>query len=417
MKNLARKLIILSLLLSGTQVICLPIVNLSIFQITLIVAGIVSLIAVVHMRYIKRGRYLSFTILWTLRSFLAFNTSIYLSWAKSYMLLGLMSSMLIFLIPCLFDMSDITMFEKSLIRSQYITILFSIYSFYMFYYKGGIPNHVSLVGGMYIDLDTDTLSRAQAASQVRLTLPYATPPVLSIVMGMCIIILLFDKKLFSKIIRYVLLICYSVILVLTGSRTGIIGLVIVIMIIGISNWLNGKKISKKIMLLIPMISIGIAIFIIKGSSIEYIHKLFHRFSSVSINTLMFDRHFLVPLDGILIWIKSVKNFIFGIGFGSSYYMKGAHTYLPPYFLNSFITLIVERGIMGVILVIFLVRLGFRLYKHRNRMTSGEKAVVYALITGFISCIFYEGLNCYFLIYLIAIAFIIDKEISRTTFNN
>lgn len=72
----------------------------------------------------------------------------------------------------------------------------------MFYTNGGVPNHLDLFGGFYIDLDDDTLTRGQAASLLRLMLPYSTPPVLSLVMAMCVIMLLSNKDLYSKIMRY-----------------------------------------------------------------------------------------------------------------------------------------------------------------------------------------------------------------------
>ena len=168
MKKIAKKLIILSILLSGTQIVCLPIINLSIYQISLIISIFMSVIAIISEQiYIPKGKYLLFCLLYFISSLLAWRISINPEWAKSYCLLGLLTTSLIFVIPILFEQNDVLMLQRALIRSQYIVFPFSVYSFYMFYFRGGLPSNISLFGGMYIALDADTIRRAQVSSRLR----------------------------------------------------------------------------------------------------------------------------------------------------------------------------------------------------------------------------------------------------------
>lgn len=408
MNNVARKSILVTILLSGTQVISLPFISLTIFQIAIIISTIIC-IGGLSSRKSSKGRFISFSVIWGMSSILAWLTSINSSWANSYVLLGLMTSTLLFMIPYYFTISDLGILEKTLIRSQYIVIPFAIYSFYMFYNIGGLPSCIDLPGGLFILLDDEALLRGQAASQLRLMLPYATPPVLSLVMGMCITILLFNKSLYGKNVRRVLLMSFFLILVLTGSRTGFMGLTFLFMLHVVPRIFSTKPENRKY--LIGVIVVSIVLFFIMPflNEIEYIYKIFiNRSIEESSGSLMEDRHFTVPLDGFLLWIDNLYNFIFGIGFGSSTYLKGAHTELPPYFLNSFITTVSERGILGLIIVVSLIKLSRRIYKHRLKLSSAEKALGYALFVGLISSVFYEAFNCYFLIYVIAISFVIDK---------
>lgn len=413
MKRFVKGLNYATLLTLGTQTIRLPGVGLSLFQMMLIVSALVSVVFVFNSK-IKKGSYLGIAIVWAISSVLAWQTSINPEWAKSYLLLGLMTAYLFFIIPICFDGNDIDTVQRMLIRSQYIVIPFSIYGALIFYTMGNMPEEILLPGGLSITLDDDTLSRGTAAGQIRLMLPYATPPVLSIVMVMCFTILLFSKNLFNKGVKNILLIVFFVIMIMTGSRSGIMGFVLFVLVLLFSGEI--KRYTRKLNLanIIGVFFLLLCIFLIVLNIdvvYEYVEKMvFKRFHNVDSEPLSADRHFLVPLDGFLIWIDSLKNFFFGIGFGSSLMMQGAHTYLPPYFLNSFITLVAERGILGLILVVYFIRLAVSLFKKRKLMTDNEKALVYSLIVGLFSSLFYENLICYFVIYDIAMALMLETSL-------
>ncbi len=354
---------------------------------------------------LKINIYICFSFVAFLSSCIAWKISIYPSWANSYFLLGVLTALLCFFMPIYFAKEDIPSLLRALIRSQYITIPLSLYSAFCFYVKGGIPNKINLGLGCFIELDNALLIRAQASGHVRLTLPYATPPVLSVVMSLCIILLLFDTKLFCKVTRLILIVSYTIILILTGSRTGMVSMGIFLGI-GIIKYLFSKRIiSRKIVLFFLFTIVLILVFLINGSNIEYLQKYIYRFTVMLDPIYLMDSgHITIPLDGLLIWVSSLKNFFIGIGFGSSYYIEGVHIQtLPPYFLNSYVTWVVERGILGVFLIILL----FILYNKCKKIcsTKHDYACLYAFIVSLLSALFYETFNCYFVIFVIAINFV------------
>lgn len=406
--DIVKNMLLTSIVLSSTQIITTPIGGLSIFQLFVLLTGIIGCIILIQSNRIKTGSYLLFLIMAFFSSILAFILSTNKSWGRSYLLLGILQTMLMLLICNFFELSDLNKLLKAIVRSQYITFLMSAYSVYKFYFGGGIPNKINLGAGFFIDLGEEYLLRAQAAGQIRLSLPFPTPPVLSVVMAMVIIILIFNKDLYRKSERILLICGYSVIMLLTGSRTGMAALV---MALGLNYLFSLKAISLKsikryYIVLIGIMIIAFAAFLYRFYNSEYFIKLLNRFA---ITNIMEDRHLLVPLDGLIIWLSSVKNFILGIGFGSSINMMGEHTYLPPYFLNSFITYIVERGIMGGIMVFQI--LGLLRYKSyiKRKEFAAYKALYVSFLAALCSAVFYETFNCYIIIFVFAIMFMCSQN--------
>lgn len=417
MKKISKHLLLLSIVLSSTQLITTPFMDFSIFQIVMIIALVFCFVGLIKIKTIKLNIYICFSFIAFLSSFIAWKASIYPSWAKSYFLLGALTALLCFFIPIYFEREDVSLLLRALIRSQYITIPLSIYSAFCFYVKGGIPNKINLGFGCFIELEQDLLIRAQASGHIRLTLPYATPPVLSVVMSLCIIVLLFDSKLFCKVVRLTLITSFSIILILTGSRTGMVSIGIFLGIWVLRYLSKNKLISRKLVLIFLVLILLILVFLIRGSNIEYLQKYIYRFTVMFDPTYLMDSgHITIPIDGLLIWVSSLKNFFVGIGFGSSYYIEGAHIQtLPPYFLNSYVTWIVERGILGAVLIILLFIL---LGKCRKKCSNQhDYACLYALIVSLLSALFYETFNCYFVIFVIAINFVRLNTRKSGEFNN
>lgn len=415
MRNLVQNLLIVTIITLGTQIIKIPGIGLSPFQIMVILTTGVG-IPVVFGSGMKKGLYISVFILWFISTIFAWQISINPVWAKSYFLLGMMTCSLFLIIPNIFSRKDTPKLVRWMIRSQYIVIPFSIFSVIAFNNIGAMPDEISLPGGLSISLGEDELARGTAAGEVRLMLPYATPPILSIVMAMCLTILLFDDSMFKKNIRWGLIGIYGAILIMTGSRSGIMGMVILFLFLFIKGEFRDhlKKIKTRYVFL------GIIVLIVLGVVLmqsDYFQKMvIGRFYNTDRGTMLEDRHYLVPLDGMLIWIRSVKNFLFGIGFGSSLMMQGDHTYLPPYFLNSFVTLIAERGILGLILVVYLILLFARLFKLRRYMNKSEMALMYSYFVALASALFYENFISYFVIFSIAMAMMLLRSLENDLYN-
>lgn len=411
MKKLVQFSLILTIFLLGTQIIKLPVIGLSPFQLMVLLTGLVGL-PYAFMRGLTNGLPMLVSVLWFFSSILAWQMSINPSWAKSYLLLGMMTTALFLIIPCTFSRKDIPRIERWLIRSQYIVIPFSIFTIIAFNAVGIMPDVIPLPGGMSITLDEESLARGTAAGEVRLMLPYATPPVLSIVMAMAMTLLLFNKDLFKNSIRWILIITYGAILVFTGSRSGIMGVIFLFLLLFLKG--DFKHYIKKVKpgyLVLGVLLLSVLVIILSQS--EYFQKMIiGRFFSPDRADVSDDRHFLVPLDGLLIWIDSIENFFLGIGFGSSSMMKGAHTFLPPYFLNSFVTLLAERGIMGLMLVFLLIYLFVRLFRLRKFMSQDEKALLYSYFVALASAMFYENFISYYVIFTIALSMMLYNCIIR-----
>lgn len=399
-----RKLLLVTIILSSTQQIRIVGFPLSLFQTMIIITFALGFMDIFRKKKISSGYHLIYVFVGLVSSLVAYFISTYETWAKSYLLLGIMSSVLIFFIVEYFDYRDADILSYALIKSQYITIPVSIYSLIGFYTNDMTINDISI--GPFVFELADTFERVgQAAGQIRLFAPYHTGPVLSVVMAMSIMVLLFNRSIYSAKVRAALIVVFTIIMIFTGSRTALAALGITLGLYEMAN-LHYKVECKTVLFgIIGFIAVIVIFSYISDS--EYIATLTHRFS---LGNLFENRHLLVPLDGIIIWLSSLRNFVVGIGFGSSYHMEGVHTYLPPYFLNNYVTLVAERGIMGLVMVCILVFVCVKGFRKALKTTSnGERALWMALCCGLIAGIFYETINCYYIIIVLGIGFMLDKK--------
>lgn len=402
MRNTVKSLVLLTIMLSTTQQMEIANLPLSLFQIMVIVTFAVTLIDIINTKHILKGWYLGYVVVSLISGVIAFFLSTYPSWAKSYLLLAIMSAVLIVIIVNYFDYEDVDKLSLALIRSQYITIPLSLYSVVQFYRNSRRVSDIN-IGFISWNLSEGFETFGQASGQIRLFAPYNTGPILSVVMAMCILILLFNTRIYSLKIRGILVVIFSIILLLTGSRTGIVGLAVTLFLYALFH----IRITKKQCFLIIFFMIFAIVFLIRVGNIEFFEKTLLRFS---ITNIMQDRHFLVPLDGLIIWLSSFKNFVFGIGFGSSINLIGEHTFLPPYFLNIYITLIVERGLMGVFMTSVLVRcliIGLKVLLYTKNVSA--RAIWSAMVCGLVCGLFYEDMNCYFLIIVLGIGLMLENK--------
>lgn len=394
-----KKLLLLTFLLSPTHTIKLQGLGLSIFQIVLILTSIVCLLDL----KLPKGKYKTFAFVYGISCFVPYFLSTS-SEATSYFLVALMSLILFIIVPSYFNKEDIPLLEKTFIRAQYIVIPLTLVSVYYFYQIGAIPETIHLPGGFYISMDEEASIRGRSGSAIRAMLPYATPPVLSVIMAMSIVLLYYGKNLFRTKIRIFLMIVFTVILIMTASRTGIYGLAMFMFLRLLTQRISARTFAYSI-----LIAFFIFVFSYFSEQIDFFEKFMGKMTEADASSISEDRHLLVPLDGLLLWIDSLSNFLFGIGYGSSLNLKGAHTFLPPHFLNSFVTLIAERGILGLLCVSMLLSMALRLYKKRNKNDESKNGVVYAFITLLFSTLFYETFNTYVIIYFIAVMWVADKD--------
>ena len=144
MRKISKKLLLLSIVLSSSQIITTPLMGFSLFQIVMIITLFFCFIGMFKIKDLKINIYICFSFVAFLSSCIAWKISIYPSWANSYFLLGVLTALLCFFMPIYFAKEDIPSLLRALIRSQYITIPLSLYSAFCFYVKGGIPNKINL---------------------------------------------------------------------------------------------------------------------------------------------------------------------------------------------------------------------------------------------------------------------------------
>lgn len=393
---------LLTIILSTTDIIRLPIASISLFRVSFILTFLLSIGYIIIKGSIRKNNTTLFVVLILVSSPLAFIISTNKEWATSFLLNDIMGALLIFLVVEFFTLNDLKRLQKAFIQSQYITIFLSVYSYYYHYFLNGLPRSFSFFSFFTIDISEEFIRRASIFGQLRLALPYATPPHLSIIMVIALAILVINKDLFSRTFRYFLLASFGLILISTYSRTGIVAGIIVFLV----DLMSKRKINiKKVVIgLLVLLSLVVIFMNVNSTNLD---KFANRFV---INDLLEDRHLLVPVEGILIWLSSVKNFFFGIGYGSSINIQGRFTFLPPHFLNSYVTLIAEKGLLGFTMVSVLLIRSFRLNILKKKMYFNKNVLSLYYSYGIIlaSFLFYEAKQNISVWIIVSIVFLVTS---------
>ena len=293
---------------------------------------------------------------------------------------------MVFLIVTLFEFNDTDILLKQFVRSAYIGIPFAILSWgFIFQNPAEIESFCSF-GGLFDFEITEEL--VTSAYNMRLVLPYSSSSVYSGVLAITISILICDNTMYKTATRNVLITIFALLLIMTQARTGMLALAVFVFIYILK--MSDQKRKSKMVLLCIVATLCIVLFV--GSDDDFVRKLLLRFNSNGANTSIFeDRHFLLPLEGILIWISGVKAFLFGVGYGSCIDFSGRWTDIPYFFFNSYITQIVAKGLLGVAIVGMWLLAKFRLgalFKNRDNYSSKMK-VNAAFTVLLIACLTYE----------------------------
>lgn len=385
MELIIRKLFLLAIIISTTDIIRFSVLpNLSFFRIAIVLTGLTSIFYTIVNGKIRKGRYLYFILLVFGSSILNYFRSTNKGWASSFLMNDLMGVIIIFVISNFFSKQDTKVLLKALINSQIVTIGLSAYVYLKFMVSSAIDSTIKF-GPFIIELSEGFLNRSMISGHPRLALPYSTPPHLSIVMVIIISMLLIEKDLFKK--RMVWISFFIWILLFTYSRTGIVALLLTIITLSLMR-INKVKIKYNHIIFAGFSAILIIIVSRFMGSFYVLNKLLSRFK---MDNILENRHLLVPFEGILLWLSSLKRFVLGIGSGSSINIIGKYTVLPPHFFNSYITLIAERGYLGLLIVFEYVRYYFISLKSLStRVNTLEKSVIVSFLIILYSFIFYEA---------------------------
>lgn len=360
LNRLVKLMVLVTIVLSSTINMRFTFVSISPFHVSLFLTFSLAVINILMVRKLTKGFHLVITTVILLSSLLSYSISNYKEWAMGFLLNDFLGIAMIFLIVNYFFDFETDKILKALIRSQYLTILCSVYFIFMYYGLGSVVNHINLLNVIEMNLSEAYLERMSFGNDLRLSFPYSTPPRLSVVMSVAIFILWTNKQLFSKSARIILLFSFLSILFFTFSRTGVLALVVVMAlwkVFKIKEWFNFKS------LLVA------SCFIVGSLIILYLYppEVIERFQ---ITNFTENRHLLVPIEGLIIWTSKLQYFLFGTGFGESMGLVGKYTYLPPYYLNSYVTLLAERGFLGIlILFIYIYPLIYFLRKKKIKNST------------------------------------------------
>lgn len=400
MTNIARKVTLLAIFLyplDGFKFSFFP--SMSLYRVTLIFALFTGILSCCMKGRIRVCDYISlpFIMIATVSMILSNLISTEPAYASSAMLNEMSGVIIVFLIVTLFDFNDTDILLKQFVRSAYIGIPFAILSWKFIFQNPAEIESICSFGGMFnLEITEELIA---SSYNMRLVLPYSSSSVYSGVLAITIAILICDNTMYKTVIRNILIIIFTLLLIMTQARTGMLALAVFVFIYILKTRDNQRKL--KMILLCAVAMLCIILFI--GSDDDFVRKLLLRFNGNEANTSIFeDRHFLLPIEGILIWLSSVKSFLFGIGYGSCINFSGKWTNIPYFFFNSYITQVVAKGLLGVAIVGMWLLAKFRLgalFKNRDNCSSNTK-VNAAFTVLLIACLTYEfyPYYCFFIIF-------------------
>lgn len=347
--------------------------SLSLYRATLIFAFVFASFSCIIRGRIRANNPIAFVyiVLAAITAIMSYFVSTEPKYAFSEMLNELSGVMIIFVIITQFDENDTDILLKQFVRSAYAGIPFAIVSWFVLFRNPSQLENVCSMGGLFkVDITEELII---SCNHMRLTLPYSSSPAYSGVLAATIVILLCDNTAYKPFHRNVLTIIFSLMLILTLSRTGwlALGIFVIIYLVRMSDA------GRKTRLVLTGVIVFACVFLSFAGDAEFLRKMLNRIIDDGSKVSFWeDRHFLLPLEGLNIWCSDIKNFLFGIGYGSSININGKWTHIPYFFFNSYVTQIVAKGLSGVVIVcmwlLTKIKLGL-LFENRNNYSCKTKA--------------------------------------------
>ena len=342
----------------------IPFISLSIFRFFLLFWSFTNFIVILTKPILPISKSALVVLIGSLLStFFAFSRSAFITESFPFLFNEVMGFLIIINSIITFQKTDLPKVLYFYILSQLIPLFFSIFNFYQFTVNGLIFDSLPAIPGLENFIIPYKFNASDFSGLPRLWMPFVTGPHLALSISLAIIYLnyfLVKKNIFMKI----LLPLFLLVLLGTFSRTSMIA-VLIVLIFG--KGINLKLISNSIKFLIILMIISISIAYVSPDYFDNFVRLNIRRFDTSITD---DRHFLLVLDAIRIWLSEVKIFLFGIGMYNNDLYTGFYTFLPPgsSFLSTYFTTLTERGIVGFTLVfspfIYIINksLNFNKYK-------------------------------------------------------
>ncbi len=405
MAKWAKKFTLLAILfypLDTFKLAMLP--GLSLYRIMLIMATVTA-----FMSFFRQGRVsipkkivIPYIILSVVSAIVSAVISSEPAYANSAMLNEISGVILILLIVILFKYDDVDILLKQYVRSAYWGIPFAVFSWFVLFQNPGEAEIICQFGGLVkMDITEEFIT---SCYHMRLMLPYSSSSVYSGVLATTIAILVCDNSMYKPVQRYLLIMVFSLLLVMTQARTGLFALAVLLFIYILR--MKDKNRKTKMLLLGGCAIICVVLFV--STDEEFVRKFLARFSNNDSDASIFeDRHFLVPLEGIRIWLTDVKNFLVGIGYGSAINIQGKWTVIPYFFFNSYITQIVAKGLAGVWIVAMWIKTRMKMGRlfRKNEGYSGRNKANAAYTVLLVACLTYEYYPYYAFFIIFAIVLI------------
>ncbi|MEX2428335.1 MAG: hypothetical protein WD577_08840 [Bacteroidales bacterium] len=303
--------------------------------------------------------------------------------------------------------------------SAVFPLLISIYIYYEFFFNLRLIDTLPLTDVLPIfETYTFDTKKFRAGFFPRIGLPYGISPALAVSMSILIILQYFRLKELKEKRGLNIVILFSLIFLMLGTltRTTIISLLITIFIYWITQ-LKVIKLKTRLKIIHLFFAFIICAIILYIPSTIFFDQLLLRLTSGKLSE---DRHLLLILEGVHILFSEFKIFLFGIGDGNLFKYDGTYTFLPPHsLLNSYLTMMVHRGILGFIVTISLyINLFIVLYNKKDGPKTKSTPFLFALINIFIAFNFYELRFVTTVWIFMAISFIfLNKEDNVNISNN
>lgn len=332
---------------------------------------------------------------------------------SAYFLNEIMGLSLVVVFVNIYYKEDVAKLLKVFLLSFIFPVIISIYVYYVFFNEIRLVDTLPLsdILPLHKTIEFDTRS-FRSGFFPRLGLPYSTSPYLALVSS---VFLFISFIYYSGIKRFVLIIPIFIIMIGTLTRTVIVSLLSTVIIYYIF-FLNDKginffKINKRQI----FIFLGVLILIILAINFVAFEALTERFTSKS--NITEDRHFILYIEAFYIIAESFKNFLLGIGDGNVIFREGVFTYLPPDgVLNSYLTVFVHRGLIGLIFTIslYFYLLGKLIIK-RKYTDKISNALLFSYINVLIAFNFYElrYVNAVWILMALIAVFIISEKTENT----
>lgn len=398
-KNIFKKLGVILILAAPLDIFYIenPVINISLYRITLIILSLLFLIRLFWTMKIMKSNKFVFIYINIFFIILAWVSSKDLIQVKSIFLNELMGLILLFIFINIYERSDVNLLINTYLISLIVPIFFSGYIYYKFVTTGKTFEKITIFSYYTYELSEFAIERLYSGSSMvpRLAFPYAAAPHLGLTISIGIIIILMkiaysQKKL--KLGYYLYFIVLLIILLGTMSRSIFLSLSIVFfLILFFSKKKNRKNIFNwKVLIILLVIFFILYNFIIPEQvKSMLIKRLLEIFTILDYNSA--NRHLLLRLEGLNLWLENSESFLIGRGMGAAEFIEGKLTYLAPHFFSPYLTALVERGILGFIAIFSIFFLILKELYTRNKITQNlnDKILFFIMCNILIAFLFYE----------------------------